>query len=90
MFSSSPQDESNFTLAQQVAITLVPAFSGTLSILGSSIIIWLLLHENRRRLKSVKYRFLFGICLSVARALFITHTERHSWRVGCHGEQSVL
>jgi hypothetical protein len=33
----------NFTLAQQVAITLVPAFSGTLSILGSSCIIWMLL-----------------------------------------------
>jgi hypothetical protein len=64
MFSSSPQDESDFTLAQQVAITLVPAFSGTLSILGSSIIIWLLLQENRRRLKSVKYRFLLAICLS--------------------------
>jgi hypothetical protein len=64
MSSSSPQDESDFTLAQQVAITLVPAFSGTLSILGSSIIIWMLLQENRRRLKSVKYRFLFAVCLS--------------------------
>jgi glycosyltransferase A (GT-A) superfamily protein (DUF2064 family) len=47
MPSSSPQDESDFTLAQQVAIALAqvaivlaPAFSGTLSLLGSSCIIW--------------------------------------------------
>jgi hypothetical protein len=63
MSSSSPQDESDYTLAQQVAITLVPAFSGTLSLLGSSCIIWMLLAENRKKLKSVKYRFLFALCL---------------------------
>jgi hypothetical protein len=62
MSSSSPQDESDLTLAQQVAITLVPAFSGTLSILGSSCIIWMLLADNRKKLKSVKYRFLFALC----------------------------
>jgi hypothetical protein len=62
MSSSSPQDESDLTLGQQVAITLVPAFSGTLSILGSSCIIWLLLADNRKKLKSVKYRFLFALC----------------------------
>jgi hypothetical protein len=62
MSSSSPQDESNLTLAQQVAITLVPAFSGTLSILGSSCILWMLLAENQKKLKSVKYRFLFALC----------------------------
>jgi hypothetical protein len=64
MPSSSPQDESDFTLAQQVVITLVPAFTGSLSILGSSCIIWMLLAENRKKLKSVKYRFLFALCLS--------------------------
>jgi hypothetical protein len=64
MSTSSPQDESDYTLAQQVAITLVPAFSGTLSILGSSCIIWMLLQNNRKKLKSVKYRFLFALCLS--------------------------
>jgi hypothetical protein len=64
MSSSSPQDESDFTLAQQVVITLVPAFTGSLSILGSSCIIWMLLVENRKKLKSVKYRFLFALCLS--------------------------
>jgi hypothetical protein len=63
MSSSSPQDESDFTLAQQIAITLVPAFAGTLSLLGSSCIIWMLLAENRKKLKSVKYRFLFALCL---------------------------
>jgi hypothetical protein len=63
MSSSSPQDESDYTLAQQVAITLVPAFSGTLSLLGSSCIIWMMLAENRKKLKSVKYRFLFALCL---------------------------
>jgi hypothetical protein len=63
MASSSPRDESNYTLAQQVAITLVPAFSGTLSFLGSSCIIWLLLSENRKKLKNVKHRFLFALCL---------------------------
>jgi hypothetical protein len=62
MSSSSPQDESDLTLAQQVAITLVPAFSGTLSILGSSCIIWMLLQNNRKKLNSVKYRFLFALC----------------------------
>jgi hypothetical protein len=62
MSSSSPQDESDFTLAQQVAITLVPAFTGSLSILGSSCIIWMLLQNNRKKLKSVKYRFLFALC----------------------------
>jgi hypothetical protein len=64
MSSSSPQDESDFTLAQQVAITVAPAFSGTLSILGSSCIIWMLLAEKRKKLKSVKYRILFALCLS--------------------------
>jgi hypothetical protein len=64
MSSSSPQDKSDLTLAQQVAITLVPAFSGTLSILGSSCIIWMLLAENRKKLKSVKYRIIFALCLS--------------------------
>jgi hypothetical protein len=64
MSSSSPQDESDFTLAQQVAITLASAFSGTLSILGSSCIIWMLLAEKRKKLKNVKYRFLFALCLS--------------------------
>jgi hypothetical protein len=64
MSSSSPQDESDFTLAQQVAITLVPAFSGTLSIIGSSCIIWMLMAENRKKLKSVKYRIIFALCLS--------------------------
>jgi hypothetical protein len=64
MPSSSPRDESNFTLAQQVFITLVPAFTGTLSIVGSSCIIWMLLQENRKKLKSVKYRFLFALCCS--------------------------
>jgi hypothetical protein len=59
--SYSPQDESDFTLAQQVAITLVPAFMGTLSIMGSSCIIWMLAN-NRKKLKSVKYRFLFALC----------------------------
>jgi hypothetical protein len=59
---SSPQDESDYTLAQQVANTLVPAFSGTLSLLGSSCIIWMLL-ADKRKLKSVKYRFLFALCL---------------------------
>jgi hypothetical protein len=63
MSSSSPQDESDYTLAQQVAITLVPAFSGTLLIIGSSCIIWMLLAEKRKKLKSVKYRFLFALCL---------------------------
>jgi hypothetical protein len=63
MSSSSPQDESDYTLAQQVAITLAPAFSGTLSLLGSSCVIWMLLAENRKKLKSVKYRFLFALCL---------------------------
>jgi hypothetical protein len=63
MSSSSPQDETDYTLAQQVAITLVPAFTGTLSLLGSSCIIWMLLAENRKKLKSVKYRFLFALCL---------------------------
>jgi hypothetical protein len=63
MSSSSPQDESDYTLAQQVAITLVPAFAGTLSILGSSCIIWMLFAENRKKLKNVKYRFLFALCL---------------------------
>jgi hypothetical protein len=64
MSSSSPQDESDFTLGQQVAITLVIAFSATLSILGSSCIIWMLLSEKRKKLKSVKYRILFALCLS--------------------------
>jgi hypothetical protein len=64
MPSSSSQDESDYTLAQQVAITLVPAFSGTLSILGSSCIIWMLLQNSQKKLKSVKYRFLFVLCLS--------------------------
>jgi hypothetical protein len=64
MSSSSPQDESDFTLAQQVAITLVPAFSGTLSIIGSSCIMWMLLAENRKKLKSVKYRIIFALCFS--------------------------
>jgi hypothetical protein len=64
MSSSSPQDESDFTQAQQVFITLVPAFTGTLSIIGSSCIIWMLLQENRKKLKSVKYRFLFALCCS--------------------------
>ena len=64
MTSSSPQDESDYTLAQQVVITLVPAFSGTLSILGSSCIICMLLQNNRIKLKSVKYRFLFLLCLN--------------------------
>jgi hypothetical protein len=64
MSSSSPQDESDFTLAQQVAITIVPAFSGTLSFLGSSCIIWLLMSENRKKLKSVKYRILFALCFT--------------------------
>jgi hypothetical protein len=64
MSSTSPQDESNFTLSQQVAITLVPAFSGTLSILGSCCIMWMLLAENRKKLKSVKYRIIFALCLS--------------------------
>jgi hypothetical protein len=65
MTSPSPQDESDFTLAQQVAITLVPAFTGTLSILGSCCIMWMLLAEkNRKKLKSVKYRIIFGLCLS--------------------------
>jgi hypothetical protein len=75
MSSSSPQDESDFTLAQQVAITVAPFFSGTLSILGSSCIISMLLAENRKKLKSVKYRFLFALCLcdiwsSLLRAFF--------------------
>jgi hypothetical protein len=64
MTSSSPQDESDYTLAQQVAITLVPAFSGTLSFLGSSCIIWLLLKDNRKKLKSVKHRILFALCFT--------------------------
>jgi hypothetical protein len=64
MSSSSPQDKSDFTLAQQVAITLVPAFMGTLSILGSSCIIVMLLAKDRKKLKSVKYRFLFALCCS--------------------------
>jgi hypothetical protein len=63
MSSSSPQDESDYTLAQQVAITLVPAFAGTLSIIGSSCIMWLILAENRKKLKSVKYRIIFALCL---------------------------
>jgi hypothetical protein len=62
MTSSSPQDESDYTLPQQVANTLVPAFSGTLSILGSTCIIWMLLGQNLKKLKSVKYRFLFALC----------------------------
>jgi hypothetical protein len=62
MPSPSPHDESDFTLAQQVAITLVPAFTGTLSILGSGCIICMLLAKNREKLKSVKYRFLFALC----------------------------
>jgi hypothetical protein len=64
MPSSSPQDESDYTLAQQVAITLVPAFSGTLSILGCSCIIWMLMQNNGKKLKSVKYRFLLVLCSS--------------------------
>jgi hypothetical protein len=64
MSSSSLQDVSDFTLAQQVAITLASAFSGTLSILGSSCIIWMLLQNKRKKLKSVKYRILFALCLS--------------------------
>jgi hypothetical protein len=63
MSSYPQQDESDFTLAQQVAITLAPAISGTLSILGSSCIMWMLLAENRKKLKSVKYRFLFALCV---------------------------
>jgi hypothetical protein len=63
MTSSSPQDESDYTLAQQVVITLVPAFSGTLSLMGSSCIIWMLMKENRKKLKIVKYRILFALCL---------------------------
>jgi hypothetical protein len=64
MSSSSPQDESDFTLAQQVAITLVPAFSGTLSIIGSTSIMWMLMAENWKKLKNVKYRIIFALCLS--------------------------
>jgi hypothetical protein len=52
MSSSSPQDESDFTLAQQVAITLAPAFSCTLSLLGSSCIILDAAGRNRKKLKS--------------------------------------
>lgn len=60
---SSPQDESDFTLAQQVVISIVPAITGSLSLLGSSCIIWMILTEPRK-LKSVKYRFLFCLCIS--------------------------
>jgi hypothetical protein len=51
MTFSSPQDEFDYTLAQHVAITFVPAFSGTLSFMGSSCIV------------RVKYRILFALCL---------------------------
>jgi hypothetical protein len=53
MPSSSPQDESNFTLTQQVAITLAPTFSKTRI---------RMLAENRDKHKCVKYRFLFALC----------------------------
>eukprot|EP00977_Amphora_coffeiformis_P021809 scaffold9945_cov182-Amphora_coffeaeformis.AAC.1 len=62
---ASRQDESNFSLTEQVLIVILPAFTGTLSIMGSSCIIWMLLQRNFKLLKlSVKYRFLFALSIA--------------------------
>ena len=49
--------------SQQVAVSMISILTGALSLLGSATIIFLLLVQ-RSRIENVKYRFLFGLCLS--------------------------
>ena len=55
----------SYPLGQQMTITLISAVSGSLSILGSSTIVYsIIAHDDRRRSRflNVKYRYLLGLC----------------------------
>src|SRR3569832_2478479 len=50
-----------YTLALFVALTIAPAVTGTLSLLGSGSIIWVIVRDMGKRLGSIKYRLLCGL-----------------------------
>jgi hypothetical protein len=54
----------NLTLAQQVTLTVTPAIAATLSILGSSSIIWMIASDWQKKISHVKFRFLFALSIS--------------------------
>ena len=54
----------NLSFGQQVALTVAPAISGTLSIIGSAAIVWMIADDWSKKIKNVKYRFLLCLCLA--------------------------
>ena len=60
----SLQDESSFTRPQQAAITIAPAVSSFLSILGSVTILRMISTDWKRKIRKVKYRILMALSLS--------------------------
>jgi hypothetical protein len=53
-----------FPRGQQIALTIVPIFSGLLSVIGSSCIAYLILQDRQRKLSKTYHRLLLGLSFS--------------------------
>jgi hypothetical protein len=59
-------DEPLYSVAQQAVLTLLPSFTGTLSVLGSIAIIYIILQDRKKKLSHVYHRLVFTMsCLDI-------------------------
>jgi hypothetical protein len=66
---SSEEEEDNnmtdfFPRQQQIALTIIPVFTGFLSGIGSACIVYIIMRDRKRKLKQTYHRLLLGMSVS--------------------------